>query len=46
MKIFVHIKILKLCIGVPVMSISSYKIVHHFSMFRIIVMIKSLVYNP
>jgi hypothetical protein len=43
MKISVHVKMFILCMAVSMMSRS--KIVQHFSMYKIVVIIKSLVYT-
>jgi hypothetical protein len=45
MKISVHVKILNPCMAVSIMSRSSHKIVHHFSMYKIAAIVESLVYN-
>jgi hypothetical protein len=45
MKISVHVKMFIFCMAVSMMSRSLHKIVHHFYMYRIVVIIKSLVYT-
>jgi hypothetical protein len=45
MKMSVHVKMIIICMAVYMMSRSSHKIVHHFSMYIIVVIIISLVYT-
>jgi hypothetical protein len=37
MKMYVHVKILNLCLYIPVVSRSPYKIVHHYLLYQIAV---------
>jgi hypothetical protein len=44
-KIYVHVKMLKLFMVVPLLYWSSHKIVHPFSMYRSTIIIKYLICN-